>query len=330
MRIVFAGTPEFAARALAALIEAAPARGWTVPLVLSQPDRPAGRGMKLTAAPVKQLALARGLAVETPLTLSLKKGGTEALAAHDRLRAAAPDVLVVAAYGLILPQAVLDIPCGLACAGGARVTALNIHASLLPRWRGAAPISRAIEAGDAATGITIMQMEAGLDTGPMLLTESLPIEAHDTTATLTPRLADCGARLIVRALDELTRLVPEAQPEGGVTYAHKIDKAEAALDFRGDAVALERKIRALDPFPGAGAHLRGVALKLWAARADAAVPVAPPGTVERADAAGVRIACGRGTLVLTELQRPGGKRLPAREFLAGFALAAGERFDVPA
>lgn len=326
MRIVFAGTPDFAAVALRALIEAAPALGWTLPLVLSQPDRPAGRGMKLTASPVKQLALAHGLVVDTPQTLSLKKGGAEAQAAHQRLRAVAPDVLVVAAYGLILPQALLDVPRGLACANGARVTAINIHASLLPRWRGAAPIMRAIEAGDTRAGITIMAMDAGLDTGPMLLAESMPIATHETTGTLTARLADCGARLIVRALNEVAGLMPQLQPAAGVTYANKVDKAEAVLDFRASAVALERKIRALDPLPGATALIRGAALKVWAGRV-AAAGDAPPGTIESVEATGIRIVCGEGALVITELQRPGGKRLSAREFLAGFALRPGERFD---
>lgn len=330
MRIVFAGTPPFAATALAALIAAAPARGWSLPLVLSQPDRPAGRGMKLAASAVKALALAHGLAVETPVTLSLKKGGADAQAAHDRLRDARPDVLVVAAYGLILPQAVLDIPRGLAAAGGARVTALNIHASLLPRWRGAAPIARAIEAGDAQTGITIMQMDAGLDTGPMLLSEAVPIDEHDSSATLTPRLATLGARLIVRALDQIAQLRPEPQPAAGATYAGKIGKDEAALDFQTSAAALARKVRALDPFPGASADFRGVPLKFWSASAMSDPMALPPGTVVRADATGVHVACVGSVLIVTELQRPGARRLPAREFLAGFPVAAGERFAAAA
>src|SRR5512136_985482 len=223
MRIVFAGTPPFAAAALAALIEAAPAHGWTVPLVLSQPDRPSGRGMKMTASAVKQLALAHGIAVDTPASL---RKGDEAAAARQRLREAAPDVLVVAAYGLILPQEVLDIPAGLRRDWSPPLTAINIHASLLPRWRGAAPIARAIEAGDATTGITIMQMDAGLDTGPMLLAESVPIAPDATAAALTDALAALGARLIVDALARADRLVATPQPDGA-TYASKIDKAEA-------------------------------------------------------------------------------------------------------
>ncbi len=331
MRIVYAGTPDFAATALAALIEAAPTRGWTLALVLSQPDRPAGRGLKLTASAVKRLALERGLTVDTPETLSLKKGGAHAQAAHERLRAAQPDVLVVAAYGLLLPQAVLDIPRGLITADGTRISALNIHGSLLPRWRGAAPVARAIEAGDTHTGITIMQMEAGLDTGPMLLKEALPIEAHDTSASLTERLAACGARLIVQALDHVAQLRAQPQPEVGVTYAHKLDKREAALDFALPATVLERKVRALNPFPGATVTLRGETLKVWATTVDAAPAASTahpaPGTVLRADASGIYVACAEGVLVLTQVQRAGARRMSAREMLAGLAIAVGERFD---
>src|SRR6267142_4821545 len=197
MRIVFAGTPEFASTALRAILEAAPRSGFEVPLVLSQPDRPAGRGMKLAVSPVKEIALEHGVPVATPHIFSRKRDPAAAEAALDALRSARPDVLVVAAYGLILPQAVLDLPAGIGDAGFGRITAVNIHASLLPRRRGAAPAARAIEAGDAATGITIMQMDAGLDTGPMLSSQALPIASEDTTATLTARLAELGARSIV-------------------------------------------------------------------------------------------------------------------------------------
>lgn len=326
MRIVFAGTPEFAAAALAALIDAAPAQGLAIPLVLSQPDRPAGRGMKLGASPVKQLALAHGLRVETPATLSLKNGGAEAAAAHETLRSADADVLVVAAYGLILPQAVLDIPRGLASPAGP-IGAINIHASLLPRWRGAAPVARAIEAGDAETGITIMQMDAGLDTGPMLASERLPIGADDTTATLTAKLAALGAQMIVAALARGARgeLRPQPQPSEGVTYAHKLDKREAWLDWTQPAQRLACRVRAFDPFPVACGALRGQVIRFWRARPDVA-DAAMPGTVLAANAEGVRIACGEGALVVTELQRAGGRRLAAREFLAGMPIAAGEAF----
>ncbi len=338
MKIVFAGTPEFAARALAALIEAAPARGWSIPLVLSQPDRRAGRGMKLAVAPVKALALAHGIEVAAPTTFSVKRGGAEAEAAQAQLRELAPDVLVVAAYGLILPQAVLDAPRGLMQTSGARLTALNIHASLLPRWRGAAPIARAIEAGDPHTGITIMQMEAGLDTGPMLLDERVQIARTDTTATLTLRLADLGARLVVRALDAAVRgaLQPRPQTADGpdVTYAHKLGKDEGVLDVRRPAVLLARQVRAFDPFPVATLDWRGAPLRVWSARAEEAAqgeaPDAAPGTVLSSGPAGIRIATGEGTLVLLHLQRSGGKRMPVHEFLAGSPIAVGEVLGAPA
>jgi len=324
MQIVFAGTPEFAAVALAAILEVAEGSAWRVPLVLTQPDRPAGRGLKLVASPVKQLAAARGIEVLAPP--SLRKG--EAAATKERLRAIAPDVLVVAAYGLILPPDVLEIPRGLQTRSGS-ITAINIHASLLPRWRGAAPIARAIEAGDAETGITIMQMDAGLDTGPMLLAESMPIEADDTAASLTVKLAALGARLIVTALRDIDRLVATPQPASGVNYAPKIDKAEGWLDWSASAALLERKVRAYDPFPGAAAMLGEIPLKLWRTRTDAGDKAAAPGTVLAANAGGIHVACGEGELVITELQRAGGKRLAAREFLAGTPIHAGDRLTRP-
>jgi methionyl-tRNA formyltransferase len=325
MRIVFAGTPPFAAAALAALIDAAPGRGWTIPLVLSQPDRPAGRGMKLAPSAVKQLAQAHGIAVDTPA--SLRKGDAAA-AAKQRLRDAAADVLVVAAYGLILPQDVLDIPAGLRPGGSPRLTAINIHASLLPRWRGAAPIARAIEAGDASTGITIMEMDAGLDTGPMLLAEAVPIPPDATAGSLTETLAGLGARLIVEALSRARGLVATPQPEGA-TYAPKIGKSEAWLDWTQPSEVLARRVRAFDPFPGAATLLQGTPVKVWRGVAVPAPAAAPPGTVTDAAAAGVTIACGEGALRVTELQRPGGRRLGAREFLAGFPLRAGARCESP-
>ena len=325
MRIVFAGTPPFAAAALAALIAAAPGRGWTIPLVLSQPDRPSGRGMKLAGSAVKQLALAHGIPVDTPASL---RKGDEAAAAKERLRAAAPDVLVVAAYGLILPQDVLDIPVGLRSDWSPRLTAINIHASLLPRWRGAAPIARAIEAGDATTGITIMQMDAGLDTGPMLLSDVVPIGPAETSATLTATLGALGARLIVEALAQVDALAARPQPEGA-TYASKIDKAEAWLDWTQPSESLARRVRAFDPFPVAATLLNGTPLKVWRAVASGQGHDAAPGTVVGAGADGVTIACGRGVLGLTELQRPGGRRMSARDFLAGFPVAPGDRCGSP-
>ena len=308
MRIIFAGTPEFAAQALAAMLAA----GHEVPLVLTQPDRPAGRGMKLQASPVKQLALQHGIAVYQPERL--KDSAT-----HEPLRNADADVMVVAAYGLILPQAVLDIP---------RHGCLNIHASLLPRWRGAAPIQRAIEAGDAETGITIMRMEAGLDTGPMLLKKALPIAGDDTAATLHDKLAALGAAMIVEALSQLDRLLPQIQPEAGVTYASKISKAESVVNWDDDAATLCRRIRAFNPFPGMVATLRGMLIKLWQAAPDNASGI--PGAILAADNHGIVVAAGGGAIRITQLQKPGGKRLSAAEFLGGSPLSVGDRFDAAA
>jgi len=313
MRVVFAGTPEFAASALAALLVA----GFELPLVLTQPDRPAGRGMKLQASPVKQLALQHGIKVAQPISLRLDgKYPDEAAAARQALLDARPDVMVVAAYGLILPQWVLDLP---------RLGCLNIHGSLLPRWRGAAPIHRAIEAGDAETGITIMQMDAGLDTGAMLMTERLPIGATDTTASLHDKLAALGARLIVEALELAAcgGFHPQPQPETGVTYAHKIEKSESQIDWRQPAARIERRLRAFDPFPGGLALLGDEALKVW--RAEVCEGRGEPGEVLDADATGLVVACGEQALRLTELQRAGGKRLPAAAFLQARPVLKGER-----
>ena len=311
LRVVFAGTPEFAAVALQALLQA----GFEVPLVLTQPDRPAGRGMKLQASPVKQLAQQHGIALSQPMSLRLDgKYPDEAAASREALLAAKPDLMVVAAYGLILPQWVLDLP---------RLGCLNIHASLLPRWRGAAPIHRAIEAGDAETGITIMQMDAGLDTGDMLLIERLPIAAEDTTAFLHDKLAALGGRLIVEALELAAcgGLQAERQPEAGICYAHKIEKSESEIDWTLPAAEIERRLRAFDPFPGGLSHLDGEALKVWKARL--AEGRGRPGEVLAADAEGLLVACGVGALRLTELQRAGGKRLPAAAFLQSRPVPAG-------
>lgn len=300
MKLIFAGTPEFAASALQALIDA----GHDIALVLTQPDRPAGRGMKLKASPVKTLALAHGLPVSQPLTLKTAEAQAE-------IAAVGAEVMVVAAYGLILPKVVLEMPTR-GC--------LNIHASLLPRWRGAAPIHRAIEAGDAETGVTIMQMDVGLDTGDMLLTVREPIHADDSTGSLHDRLAAQGAQAMVAALAQLDALSPQPQPAEGVTYAEKIGKAEAQLDWSLPAEVLHRKIRAFNPFPGTSTLAGGEALKIWQAQlADGA---GAPGDVLAADADGVRIACGSGALLATQLQAAGGKRLAAREFLAGHSLPA--------
>ncbi len=314
MKIIFAGTPEFAAVALKALHDA----GFDIPLVLTQPDRPAGRGMQLQASPVKQFASAQGIRVAQPVSLRLDgKYPDVAKEAHALLRATPHDVMVVAAYGLILPRSVLDIP-PRGC--------INIHASLLPRWRGAAPIHRAIEAGDTETGATIMQMEEGLDTGPMLLREQVQIAAGDTTGSLHDKLAVLGGKMIVDALHALQRgtLTATPQPEAGVTYAAKITKEEAALDFSLSADTLARKIRAFNPFPGASAPFNGVPLKLWRAHALSGAAGIAPGQVLAANAqTGVVVACGDGVLCLTELQKPGGKRLAAAEFLKGFPMEDG-------
>ncbi|WP_310644455.1 methionyl-tRNA formyltransferase [Limnohabitans sp.] len=320
MRVIFAGTPEFAAVALAQILAA----GHEVPLVLTQPDRPAGRGMKLQASAVKQLALQHHIPVAQPMSLRLDgKYPDDAAQAQAAIAAANADVMVVAAYGLILPQWTLSAP---------RLGCLNIHASLLPRWRGAAPIHRAIEAGDAQTGVVIMQMDAGLDTGDMLLTGVRDIDAQDTTATLHDRLADLGGALVVQALNDAQagQLKPVKQPLEGITYAHKIEKAEAAVDWREAATTIDRRVRAFHPFPAAAAQLNGEVIKLWRAVPEPSTKAshAGPGTVLSADAQGVRIACGEGVLCVTELQRAGGKRLAAADFLRGFPLTVGQQFDV--
>jgi methionyl-tRNA formyltransferase len=345
MRIIFAGTPEFAKVALDQLLAA----GHTVPLVLTQPDRPAGRGLKVQASPVKQCAQGNGISVVQPRSLRLDgKYPEDAAAAQRAIQAAQADVMVVAAYGLILPQWVLDTP---------RLGCLNIHASLLPRWRGAAPIHRAIEAGDAQTGITIMQMDAGLDTGDMLLVEQLPIEADDTTPTLHDKLATLGGRCIVQALEQLAsggltpnpqpRVQPKAQDSTssgasdvaqaealGITYAHKIDKAESRIDWSRSAAEIERKVRALDPFPGCTAQILGEIVKINSSEIDSSEidscsrdDSLACGAISYVNSSGIGVQCAGGVLLLTQLQRAGGKRLPAAEFLRGFALQVGQRFE---
>ena len=318
MRVIFAGTPEFARVALAELHAA----GFEIPLVLTQPDRPAGRGLKLQASSVKLWAAEHGIPVAQPRSLRLEgKYPEEAAAAQAALMAARADVMVVAAYGLILPQWVLDLP---------RLGCLNIHASLLPRWRGAAPIHRAIQAGDSDTGITIMQMDAGLDTGDMLLVGKVAIEGSDTTATLHDRLAALGGQLIVQALNTVGngQLQPVRQPREGVSYAHKIEKLDASIDWAQPAASIERQIRAMTPFPGASTQMGTETLKLWRSEIDSykRPPDVREGHILSVNSDGIRIACGEGVLVLTELQRAGGKRLAAADFLRGFALAPGMLF----
>ncbi|WP_374681358.1 methionyl-tRNA formyltransferase [Accumulibacter sp.] len=307
MRLIFAGTPEFARVALQSVIAA----GHEVLAVLTQPDRASGRGLALRPSPVKQLALASGIEVLQPSTL-------KDLAAQEQIRALGAEAMVVAAYGLILPQVVLDMP-----ASGC----INIHASLLPRWRGAAPVQRAILAGDQETGVCIMQMDAGLDSGPILLSERLPIAADDTAASLGDRLALLGARLIVEALARLP-LSPQAQAGAGATYAAKVDKAEATLDWRLPALQLARCVRAFNPFPGASCTVEGHLLKVW--RATVVAGDGEPGEILVADRNSVVVACGAGALRLDELQKAGGKRLPATRFLVGTPIAAGSRCALPA
>jgi len=316
MRVIFAGTPAFSVAALDALVAA----GHSVVLVLTQPDRPSGRGLRTAPSAVKAAAEHHGIPVLQPGTLKDP-------AMHARLREAQADVLVVAAYGLILPQAVLDLP---------RRGALNIHASLLPRWRGAAPIQRALLAGDLVSGVSIMQMDAGLDTGPVLLSEPVGIAPEETAGTLHDKLASLGARLIVTALEGLSRGAAQAtpQPTEGVTYAHKIGKAEARIDWRRAAVEIERQIRAFNPFPGALARLRAEDIKVWrstlVSTALVSAGVGSPGSIFRVDNEGIAVACGVGALRLTELQRAGGKRLSADAFLRGCAVAPGESFEAVA
>lgn len=346
LRVVFAGTPVFAAQALDALLSSR----HPVVAVLSQPDRPAGRGQKLLPSAVKQRALQAGLPVYQPHSLRIREAipdetpeqaqmrearNQEAAQTLAALEALQPDVMVVAAYGLLLPQPVLDLP---------RLGCLNIHASLLPRWRGAAPIVRAIEAGDAETGVGIMQMEAGLDTGPVGLEYRTPISDQDTATTLHDRLAGLGARAIVEALDALMMdgLTFRPQASDGVTYASKIDKAQMRIDWHQDAIQVSRHIRAFDP-PGAftrqaGAETDGP-LKLFdplcletgsegcPAEAGAGADVtAAPGTILAVSSEGVDVACGRGVLRVRAMQRPGGRRQPVDAFLRGHALKAGDRF----
>jgi methionyl-tRNA formyltransferase len=309
MRIVFAGTPVFAAVALQGLIDAR----YDVALVLTQPDRPAGRGLRESPGAVKQLALRQCLTVAQPQTL---RNNEEFFA---QLRWAAAQAMVVAAYGLIVPSAMLDLfPAG----------CINIHASLLPRWRGAAPVQRAILAGDRETGISIMRMEQGLDTGPVYLTRTLPILPDDTAGSLHDRLAALGARCIVEALPQIANgaLAPAPQSTGGITYAHKITKSEAAIDWRRDALDVDRQVRAFNPFPGAFSLLRSEPVKIWHAVPGAGGQGAP-GEILGCGPDGVDVACGRGVLKITGLQKAGGRRLTAAEFLHGWSPAPGERFE---
>ena len=309
MRVGFAGTPDFAARALAALHEG----GYTIPLVLTRPDRPSGRGMSVTPSAVKRYAVANGLSLQQ--AANLRTAEIQAV-----VRAIDLDVLVVAAYGVILPQAVLAWP---------RHGCLNIHASLLPRWRGAAPIARTIEAGDTVTGVTIMQMDAGVDTGPIICREELAIGARETAGTLHDRLAGVGGRLIVETLHKLGEdgvLDRTPQPAHGATYAAKLERGERRIDWSLPAFAIDRKVRALSPAPGAIATWRGAAFKVGAARPLDIAADAAPGTVVAVDKVGIDVACAdRTRLRVTEVQPAGGRPMPANAFAAGRAIAPGVR-----
>lgn len=319
MKIIFAGTPPFAASALEALIKA----GHTICLVLSQPDRPSGRGMKLTPSAVKALALKHNIPVETPLTLSVKKGGEDAQKMQDLLKAQNADVMVVAAYGMILPQAVLDIPKGIG--PNEEVKCINIHASLLPRWRGAAPITRAIELGDSEFGVTLMKMEAGLDTGPMIYQKSFALDGSETTISLTEKVATLGAKMLVELLENPSEIALTEQPEDGVTYAHKVLKEEGQIDFTQPAKIVLQKIRAFTPFPSSFATHKDTVIKIW--EASEVALSGEPGTILKADKHGVIIACGQNAICATVLQRPGKPKMPVESFLQGYALDRGERFQ---
>jgi methionyl-tRNA formyltransferase len=309
LKIIFAGTPHFAAAALNALL----AQNFDVVAVLTQPDRPAGRGMQLTASPVKQVASQHALPVFQPR--SLKDADIQ-----RELAALSADAIVVAAYGLILPPAVLQLP---------RFGCLNIHASLLPRWRGAAPIQRAILAGDSETGITVMQMDAGLDTGDMLLKKVCSIALHDNAQTLHDKLATLGAEAIVETLRMLEQNLLEPEPQNATltTYAAKLSKEEAQLNWLQSARIIANAVRAFNPFPVATAAINGTILKIWQAseRADL---TGDPGSVLATGKNGIIVACGSGAVCLEVLQRPGAKALPAAQFLQGFALHAGDRFTL--
>lgn len=306
MKLIFAGTPHFAAAALEALLAA----GFQVVAVLTQPDRPAGRGMQLLASPVKQIALRNGLPVLQPKSLKHSE-------IQQELAQFNADVMVVAAYGLILPQAVLSLP---------RMGCLNIHASLLPRWRGAAPIQRAILAGDSETGITIMHMDAGLDTGAMLLKKVCPIALNDDAQSLHDKLAELGAQAIVETLQKLRLgpIEPEPQDNALATYAAKLEKAEAQLDWKRDAMDLARAIRAYNPFPVAVATINQTPVKIW--RASVQEGAGQPGQVLAVDKNGILVACGQGAIRLEVLQRPNARAMPAAQFLPGFPIQVGDRF----
>lgn len=308
VKLIFAGTPPFAAAALESLAAA----GHDVVLVLTQPDRPAGRGQKMISSAVAQTAERLKLRLEKPLSLKVA-------AIHDHLRLVGTEVMVVAAYGLLLPQEVLGIP-AMGC--------LNIHGSLLPRWRGAAPVQRAIEAGDTETGIAIMQMDAGLDTGSVLLEKKIAIAPDDTTASLFEKLTPLGSAAISEALAKLPALAAKPQATVGVTYAHKISKTEAPIDWHQPAIQIERRMRAFDPFPGCETYIGGERLKIWRAGVvEARGANANPGTIVHADGNTLIVQCGQHQLQWMTVQKPGGKRVAIGEFLRGNPITAGTQLS---
>jgi methionyl-tRNA formyltransferase len=308
MKIIFAGTPVFAAHALEALLKA----GHEIAMVLTQPDRPAGRGMQITSSSVKRLAQQHELPLLQPH--SLKQSEIDA-----QLTSINADVMVVAAYGLILPKPILNIP---------RLGCLNIHASLLPRWRGAAPIQRSILAGDCETGITIMQMDQGLDTGPMLLQRSIPIASDDTSQTLHDKLSLLGGGCIVEALSLLQqgKLPATAQDETTASYASKLTKSESKIDWQLDAEQINRAVRAFNPHPGAHSCIHATPLKIWQAKVEVSSP-GNPGEVISTEREGIKVVCGKNSLILKVVQKSGGKKMNAGEFLTGSRLRPGDRFE---
>jgi methionyl-tRNA formyltransferase len=307
LKIIFAGTPLFAAKALQALLQ----QQIEIVAVLTQPDRPSGRGMQLKSSPVKQLAVEHGLPVLQPTTLKIPE-------IQKQLEGYQADLMIVAAYGLILPQAVLQIP---------RLGCWNIHASLLPRWRGAAPIQRAILAGDQLTGITIMQMDVGLDTGDMLLKQTCAIEPSETATTLHDKLAELGARAIIEALALLqqNKISPEPQDSSLANYAAKLSKEEGRIDWAKDAHEIARSVRGYNPFPGASASVNGTLLKIWQANVIENI-ADEPGKVIHAEKNSLFVACGTSALSLELIQKPNAKALPVAQFLQGFPIKAGDSF----
>ncbi len=320
MKLVFAGTPEFAAFALERLIQ----EGHDVQAVLTQPDRPAGRGRKLKESEVKSLAKAHGIPVYCPKTLRRSKGGEETGQVLDALKQNEPDLLIVAAYGLIIPQELLDLPQGILKETVPDLKAINIHGSLLPDWRGAAPIARGLQHGDKQAGVTLMQMDAGLDTGPMLYRKGIDIEETDTAGSLTEKVGRLGAEMLVEYLKSPETHLPQVQPENA-SYARKLDKSESPIDWTRSAFDIARQVKAFNPFPGSVFKHNGLDIKAWFASVAGSSSGASAGTVLTVGKDGIEVSAGDGTVVrLEELQKPGGKKLKAKDFLSGYPIRKGE------